>query len=83
MSDDVDLVVPISKKPWLAINVLTKVLENRYHDYNIDYGNIVFGKSFVGDEFVKCGLIKLFNDIGILLLLQLTDAYYLALVQKI
>lgn len=82
MSEGGDSTVPVSKKPHLAINILTKTLENRYHEFNIGHHNITFGKSVVEDEFVKCGLVKLFDDIGMLPLIQLSDAGYPALAQE-
>lgn len=74
--------IQVSKKPRLTFKFLSKNLENRYHEYNIGHMRIIFGRTVAGDEFVNYGLVKLFEDLGMLSLIQLPNAYYHSLVQE-
>lgn len=82
VSDGDDYAVPVSKKQRLVLKFLTKGLENRYQEFNIGHRNILFGKSVLGDEYTQCGLIKLFDDLGMLPIINFPHACYSALVQE-
>lgn len=80
MSEGEDSSVHVSKKPRFAIKFLSKALEKRFNQFNIGHINILFGKSIFGDEFQLCGLVDIFDKIGMLPIIFLPDACYPSLV---
>lgn len=70
------------KKPRLSLKFMSKELEARYIQYNLGHHNIVFGKSILGEEFERCGLVRIFESVGMLPLIILPDACYPTLVQE-
>ena len=80
-SDDDSAAVPILKKSRYAIKFINSELETRYRDYNFVNRKVIYSKSVVGSEFVECGLVDIFDSIGMRSLIDLPDVCYPFLVR--
>ncbi|KAL1823246.1 hypothetical protein ACET3Z_010024 [Daucus carota] len=81
-SDDDSAAVPILKKSRYAIKFINTELETRYRDYNFVNRKVIYGKSVVGSEFTDCGLVDIFESIGMRSLIDLPDVCYPFLVRE-
>ena len=81
-SDDDSAADPILKKSRYAIKFINTKLETRYRDYNFVNRKVIYSKSVVGSEFVECGLVDIFDSIGMRSLIDLPDVCYPFLVRE-